>query len=130
MNGVSAFKVGFIDLAAILFVIGGVVSFVMTVLTIPIASIYPLRLPTSLSTVSLVMLVIGLVCSLGAIRCYSLTVRRVLSDAGIKGTIFGALLTIFSLGLFGSYAEPGASTLLTTVSAILILLAGARGRSS
>ena len=124
MSGVSAFKIGFVDLAAILFVIGGVVSFVMTILTIPITSIYPFRLPTSFSMVFLVALAIGLVCSLGAIHCYSLTSKRRLSEAGIRGTIFGLLLLIFSLGLFGTYQEPGTLTLLT-VSAILILVAGA-----
>lgn len=116
---------GFVDLAAILFVIGGVASLVMTVLTIPIASIYPFRLPGIFSTVFLVALAIGLVCSLGAIHCYSLTSRRRLSDAGIRGIVFGALLLIFSLGLFDSYQQPSTSTLLTTVSAIMILVAGA-----
>ena len=123
MNGVSPWKIGFVDLGAILFVIGGVVSFVMTVLMIPITSIYPFRLPTSFSTVFLVALVIGFLCSLGAIHCYSLTSKRRLSEAGIRGTIFGVLLLIFSLGLFGTYQEPGTMTLLT-VSAILILVAG------
>ena len=123
MNGVSPWKIGFADLAAILFVIGGVVSFVMTVLTIPITSIYPFRPPTRFSTVFLVALTMGLVCSLGAIHCYSLTSKRRLSEAGIRGTIFGVLLLIFSLGLFGSYQEPSTVTLLTS-SAILILVAG------
>jgi len=94
MNGVSPWKIGFVDLGAILFVIGGVVSFVMTVLMIPITSIYPFRLPTSFSTVFLVALVIGFLCSLGAIHCYSLTSKRRLSEAGIRGTIFGVLLLI------------------------------------
>ena len=40
MNGVSPWKIGFVDLGAILFIIGGVVSLITTVLTIPIASIY------------------------------------------------------------------------------------------
>jgi hypothetical protein len=40
MNRVSPWKIGFVDLGAILFVIGGVVSLITTVLTIPIASIY------------------------------------------------------------------------------------------
>lgn len=123
MNGVSPWKIGFVDLGAILFVIGGVVSFVMTILTIPITSIYPFRLPASFSMVFLVALAIGLVCSLGAIHCYSLTSKRRLSEAGMRGVIFGVLLLIFSLGLFG-YQEPGTLTLLT-VSAILILVAGA-----
>jgi hypothetical protein len=45
MNGVSPWKIGFVDVGAILFVIGGVVSLITTVLTIPIAGIiiYPFR---------------------------------------------------------------------------------------
>lgn len=123
MNGVSPLKHGFVDLAAVLFVIGGVVSLVMNVLAIPIASIYPFTPPTSFSTVTLIVLGIGLICSLGAIHCYSLTTRRMLSEAGIRGIIFGALLLIFSLGLVESFKQPNTS-LLTAVSAILILIAG------
>ena len=122
MSGVSSWKIGFVDLGAILFVIGGVVSLITTVLTIPIISIYPFRPPTSFSTVFLAGLAIGLVCSLGAIHCYSLTAKRMLSEAGMRGVIFGALLLIFSP--FDSFGAPGALTLPTAVSAIMILIAG------
>lgn len=125
LNGVSALKTGFVDLAAIFFVIGGVVSLVMSILTIPIANVYPFTLPTTFTTPFLVTLVIGLICSLGAIHCYSQATKRMLSEAGMRGIIFGALLLIFSLGLFGSIKEPDTSTLLTTVSSILIIVAGA-----
>ena len=124
MDGVSPWKIGFVDLGAILFVIGGVVSLIMTVLTIPVASIYPFRPPTSFSTALLASLAIGLVCSLGAIHCYSLTAKRMLSEAGMRGVIFGVLLLILSLGLFDSYGGPGALILPTAVSAMMILLAG------
>lgn len=46
MNEVSPLKHGIIDLAAIFFMIGGVVSLVVSILTIPIATIYPFVLPT------------------------------------------------------------------------------------
>lgn len=124
MNGSSPLKHGFVDLAAVLFVIGGVVSLVMNILTIPISSIYPFTVPTNLGTVFLVVLGISLICSLGAIHCYSLTTKRMLSEAGIRGLVFGALLLIFSLGLVGSFRESNTSTLLTSISAILILIAG------
>jgi len=42
MNEVSPLKHGFVDIAAVLFVIGGVMSLVMTLLGIPITSA-PLR---------------------------------------------------------------------------------------
>ena len=124
MNGVSPWKIGFVDLGAILFVIGGVVSLITTVLTIPITSIYPFRPPTSFSTVFLAALAIGLVCSLGAIHCYSLTSKRMLSEAGMRGVIFGGLLLIFSSSLFDGFGGPGTLTGPTVVSAIMILIAG------
>jgi hypothetical protein len=124
MNGVSPWKIGFVDLGAILFVIGGVVSLITTILTIPVASIYPFRPPTSFSTVLLAALAIGLVCSLGAIHCYSLTAKRMLSEAGMRGVIFGVLLLVLSLGLFDSFGGPGTLILPTAVSAVMILIAG------
>jgi hypothetical protein len=129
MNGVSAWKHGVVDLAAIFFVIGGVVGLIVTVLSIPISSVYPIALPTSFSTVSIVLLAITLICSLGAIHCYSLTSKRMLSEAGIRGIISGALLLIFSLGLIGSLAQSSTTSNtmnpFLTLSAFLILIAGA-----
>jgi len=92
MSANSPLKHGVIDLAAILFVVGGVVALIMTLLSIPFQNIYPLTLPTTLSATLIVGLAIGLICSLGAIHCYSLTTRRMLSEAGIRGVIFGVLL--------------------------------------
>jgi len=124
MNGVSPLKHGFVDLAAILFVIGGVVSLAMTVLAIPIGSIYPLSLPT-LTVTEMVVLGVSLICSLGAIHCFSLATKRMLSEAGVRGLIFGALLLIFSFGIAGSSLRGSdTGTLLTEVSAVLIMVAG------
>jgi hypothetical protein len=125
MNGISPWKHGVVDLAAVLFVIGGVVSLIMTVLTLPITNLYPITLPASFSTVSIVVLAITLICSLGAIHCYSLATKRMLSEAGIRGIVFGALLLIFSLGLVGSRIESSSMTPLVTLSSVLILIAGA-----
>jgi len=124
MNGISPVKHGFVDLAAVMFVIGGVVSLIMSILALPIASIYPFTLPSNLGTEFLVVLGITVICSLGAIHCYSLVTKRMLSEAGIRGLIFGALLLIFSLGLIGGLGGSGTTTLLTTLSAVLILVAG------
>ena len=125
----SPLKHGFVDLAAIMFVIGGVVSLIMNLLTIPIQSVYPsFTLPSTLGTSFLVVLGISLICSLGAIHCFSLTTRRMLSEAGIRGIVFGALLLIFSLGLIGSSFKDSntssTSTILTSLSAVLIMIAG------
>ena len=129
MNGASPLKHGFVDLAAILFVIGGVVSLAMTILALPINSIYPLSISTNMTATALVILGISLICSLGALHCFSLASKRMLSEAGVRGLIFGALLLIFSLGVAGSFAASslggsGTGTSLTAVSAFLILIGG------
>jgi len=101
------------------------VSLVMSIPMIPIISIYPLILQPTVNIVFAAILTISVICALGAIHCYSLTTKRMLSEAGTRGVIFGALLLIFSLGLVGSYRAPDASTVLTEASAIMILIAGA-----
>jgi hypothetical protein len=123
MNGVSPLKDGFVDLAAVLFVIGGVMSLVPTLLGIPITSLYPIDLPSSFSTVFVVVLAISLICSIGAIYCYRLATRRLLSEAGMRGMIFGALLLMLSLGLVGTFAS-GPLNLLAEAGALLVLLGG------
>lgn len=127
MNGASLLKHGVVDLAAIFFVIGGIVSLVMAILTIPIGNLYPLNLSSvfSMSMTSIAVLAVSLICSLGAIHCYSLTTKRMLSEAGIRGIVFGTLLLIFSLGIVGSLRESNTSTTLTAISSVLILIAGA-----
>ena len=124
MNAASPLKHGFVDLAAILFVIGGVVSLAMTILAIPISSIYPLTLPTNLTATSVVVLGVSLICSIGALHCFSLATKRMLSEAGVRGLIFGALLLIFSFGVAGTLRGSDTGTLLTAVSAFLILIGG------
>jgi len=124
MNGASPLKHGFVDLAAILFVIGGVVSLAMTILALPINMSNPLSTLAGFTPTSIVVLGVSLVCSLGAIHCFSLASKRMLSEAGVRGLVFGALLLIFSFGVAGSLRGSDTGTLLTAVSAILILIAG------
>lgn len=124
MNGASPLKHGFVDLAAILFAIGGVVSLAMTILALPINISNPLSTLTGLTPTSIVVLGVSLICSLGAINCFSLAGKRMLSEAGVRGLVFGALLLIFSFGIAGSLRGSDTGTLLTAVSAILILIAG------
>ena len=123
MSKTLSLKTGFIDLSAALFVIGGVVSLVLNVLTIPIASLYPFQLPQTLGFVPAVVLAVGLIASIGAIHCYTLVSKRMLAQAGMRGIIFGALLLIISLGLVVGSSELNAG--LGAVSAILVLIAGA-----
>jgi|GEM_PF-509669 hypothetical protein len=124
MNEVSPLKHGFVDLAAILFVVGGVVSLAMTILALPISMNNPLSTLTSLTPTSIVVLGVSLICSLGAIHCFSLASKRMLSEAGVRGLIFGALLLIFSFDFAGNVSASGTGSLLTALSAFLILIAG------
>lgn len=122
MSGAPVFRNGFLDLAAALFVVGGVISLIVSVLTLPIFSVYPFIVVT-FGLVFAVVFVVGLVCSLVAIYCYSVAMKRQLSQAGMRGVISGAILLTLSLGL--SATVRGLVTQLGTVSAIMILIAGA-----
>jgi len=122
MNGTSSLKTAFIDIAAALFVIGGVVSLVVSMVAAPIYSLYPFELQF-FSFVFGVVLIVGVICSLGAIHCFTFTSKRMLHEAGMRGIIFGAILLAFSVGLVGANRE--LNTGLGTASAILILVAGA-----
>ena len=127
LGTVSPLKHGVVDLAAIFFIIGGVVSLILTLLTVPVSSVYPFTVPlNNFSMTFVAVLAVSLICSLGAIHCYSLTAKRMLSEAGIRGIIFGALLLIFSLGVVGnaSVSISNTTTLLTSLSAALIIIAG------
>jgi hypothetical protein len=109
-------------MAAALFVIGGVVSLVVNLVGIPIYSLYPFQMQF-FSFIVAIVTIVGLVCSLGAIHCYTLVARRLMSDAGFRGIVFGAILLTFGLGLGGVNRE--LNTGLGTASALLILIAGA-----
>ena len=122
MNGSNSLKTAFIDIAAALFVIGGVVSLVVSMVAAPIYSLYPFQLQF-FSFLLAIVLIVGVICSVGAIHCFTYTSKRMLHEAGMRGLIFGAILLAFSVGLVGS--TPGANTGLGTASAILILIAGA-----
>ena len=120
MGKASPVRTGIVDMAAVLFVVGGVASFVMSLLTIQLVNI---ALPPTFTSIFLVILIITLICSLGAIHCYTLASKRLLSEAGIRGMIFGALLLIFSLGSVQDFTPP-TTTLLAEVSALLVLVGG------
>jgi len=122
MNGSGSLKTAFIDIAAALFVIGGVVSLVVSMVAAPIYSLYPFQL-RFFSLVIAVVFVVGIVCSLGAIHCFTFTSKRMLHEAGMRGIIFGAILLAFSVGLVGTSAA--LNTGLGAAGAILILIGGA-----
>jgi len=120
MNRNISLQSSFIDLAAILFVVGGVASLVMSLLTIPLVSA---GLTVAFSTVFLIVLAISLICSLGAIHCYTLVTKRMLPDAGVRGIIFGSLLLLFSVGFVGNFSA-ATNTFIMEFSSVLVLLGG------
>ena len=121
MGKASQLRTGVVDVAAVLFVVGGVASFVMSLLVIPLVSV---AFPFTFASVIMIVLVVTLICSLGAVHCYTLATKRLLSEAGIRGMIFGALLLIFSLGLVGNFSPSATTTSLIEVSAVLVLIGG------
>ena len=121
MGKTSQLKTGIVDVAAVLFVVGGVASFVMSLLVVPLVTV---ALPITFAAVIMIVLLVTLICSLGAVHCYTLATKRLLSEAGIRGMIFGALLLIFSLGLVGNFSPSAATTSLIEVSAVLVLIGG------
>jgi len=122
MNGSGGLKTAFIDIAAALFVIGGVVSLVVNMVAAPIYSLYPFQLQF-FSFLLAIVLIVSVICSLGAIHCFTFTSKRLLHEAGMRGIIFGAILLALTVGLVGTNRD--LNTGLGTGSAILILVAGA-----
>ncbi len=122
LGNATNLKNGFLDLAAALFVIGGVISLIASILVIPLSNIYPVVLTGNVGMTVLVVLVAGVVCSLGSIHCYSLAMRRQLSHAGFRGIVFGAILLALSLGVIGAAGDIHAE--IAAVSSILVLVAG------
>jgi len=122
-NAFSEFSyvLAIVDLAAVLFIVGGVASFVTSLLILPLMSV---TFPVTFTSVFLIVLAITLICSLGAIHCYNLATKRLLSEAGMRGLIFGGLLLVFSLGLVGSFSPNTTTTFLAEVSALLVLVGG------
>jgi len=121
MNKGSLMKISLVDLAGVLFVVGGVASLVLSLLTIPFVSI---ALPVAFSTIFVIVLAISVVCSLGAMHCYLLVAKRMLSEAGVRGMICGGLLLFFGIGFIGSFNVATTATYLSEISAILVLIGG------
>ena len=112
-------KRALIDLVAAFFIIGGVVSLISIIMMIPISTIYPFRLSSTISFTLVIVLIVGLICSIEAFECYSFVSKRLLSRAGMRGIIIGAIL--LSIGLM---ENQGGKTQFVSGSAILILIAG------
>ena len=111
-------KRSLLDLSAALFLIGGVVSLISIITMVPI-SVYPLRIIGAIGFALLILLIVGMICTIEAFECYSFASKRMLAKAGIRGIVVGAIL--LSLGLIGG---PDLKTQMVIVSAALILIGG------
>ena len=109
-----------LDLSAILFLIGGIIGLVSIVMMIPISTVYPLRVATGISFILIIILVVGVICAIEALECYSFALKRMTTKAGMRGIVIGAILLVISL-LSGSDIK----TQILIASSILILVAGA-----
>jgi len=109
-----------LDLSAILFLTGGIIGLVSIILMIPISTVYPFVLTTGISFILIVVLVVGVICTVEALECYSYASKRMSMKAGIRGIVVGAILLVVGL-LSGSDLK----TQILIGSAILILIGGA-----
>jgi hypothetical protein len=113
-------KRALLDLSAILFLIGGIIGLVSIVMMIPISTVYPLRVTAGISFILIIILVVGVICAIEALECYSYASKRMTTKAGMRGIVIGAILLVISL-LSGSDIK----TQILIASSILILIAGA-----
>jgi hypothetical protein len=90
-------KRAILDLSAILFLIGGIIGLVSIVMMIPISTVYPFRLIAGISFILIVILVVGAVCAIEALGCYSFASKRMTTKAGMRGIVIGAILLVVGL---------------------------------
>jgi len=109
-----------LDLSAILFLIGGIIGLVSVIMMIPISTVYPFRLTVGISFILIVALVVGAICAIEALECYSYATKRMSTKAGMRGIVVGAILLVIGL-LSGSDLK----IQILIASSILILVAGA-----
>ena len=109
-----------LDLSAILFLIGAIIGLVSIVMMIPISTVYPFRVTAGISFILIIILVVGAICAIEALECYSFASKRMTTKAGMRGVVIGAILLVISL-LSGSDIK----TQILAASSILILIAGA-----
>ena len=109
-----------LDLSAILFLIGGIIGLVSVIMMIPIATVYPFMLTAGVSFILVVVLVVGAICAIEALECYTFASKRMTMKAGTRGIVIGAILLVVGL-LSGSDLK----TQILIGSSILILVAGA-----
>jgi len=109
-----------LDLSAILFLIGGIIGLVSIIMMIPISTVYPFKVTAGISFILIVALVVGVICAVEALECYSFASKRITTKAGMRGIAVGAILLVIGL-----LSESDLKVQILIASSILILVAGA-----
>ena len=120
VNQEPVWKRAVLDLSAILFLIGGIIGLVSVIMMIPISTVYPFMLTAGVSFILVVVLVVGAICAIEALECYTFASKRMTMKAGTRGIVIGAILLVVGL-LSGS----DSTTQILIGSALLNLVAGA-----
>jgi len=83
-----------LDLAAIFFLLGSAIVLITAILTLPISTVYPLRLREPLPYVSLAATIIAIVGAILGFDCFNMVTKKKLAGAGVRGLVIGAMLLI------------------------------------
>jgi hypothetical protein len=117
LNKEPIWKRGVLDLAAIFFLIGGIIILMTVLMMIPIKNVYPFELRTEISFPQIIVLIVIIICAVESFECFNFASKRMLEKAGIRGIVIGAiLLTLGSILDIKTQALEGSS--------ILILIGG------
>ncbi len=115
----TLWKKWLLDLASAFFLIGGVISLISFIMMIPISTIYPFKMNANIAFSLIIVLIVGIICSIEAFECFRFTSHRMLAKAGVRGIVIGAIL--LSMGLL---AGSDMRAQMVTASSILILVGG------
>ncbi len=105
-----------LDLASAFFLLGSVIVLIISILSLPITTVYPaFRLREPLPYVSLVAVIIEIVAAILGFDCFNMIAKRKLASAGVRGVVIGAVLLSTAWATGSQMVGAGA---------VLILIAG------
>jgi hypothetical protein len=81
-----------LDLAGIFFLLGSAIVLITAILTLPISTVYPLRLREPLPYVALAATIIEIVGAILGFDCFGMVTKKKLASAGVRGLVIGAIL--------------------------------------
>lgn len=81
-----------LDLAGVFFLLGSIIVLIISVLSIPISTIYPTFSLGVISYSYLMAIIIAIIGAILGFDCFYLTTKRNLVSAGVRGIVIGAVL--------------------------------------